>query len=512
MSVSVGDIMKRMKEQMKEQRLGKPLMAGNRPRTGEAYSGKVALSERVVKKENKVPRATVPASCEKYSAKGFGAATMTVPQLIEFLKKKAPKPVFDKFSRLQKKTRPELCKLLSEFEAGYRLLYPANKPKSPEPELPAANNIEGMLNLAQKLQRTQASKNAKKIAERYNAFGSFVPVSPSSPASLASNSPGTPNYVNYANNNNAPSEEARMRERNAYLRKLAEKRVVRDPMEGKLSAANMKRLQVRPLVKTTKSTSAPKRKPNSPPKLMKISTTNGRAPTLTTRGLTVATGPRVNRATMRAIKNKAAAARNSLEKLLKSFQNVPLKQRPAMMRTRIRFLKKILNDPNLNKKLLEKEKYRVTILQNLGLKSPPKPNSPPARPFSSMSIRNLTPAQAKRLAKITGKKQANAPVPQVNASAIRQRYEKSILNNLVSLRNFMGPLTLKNTKNMNSIRSHISSFNIKNFKLEGRNCMSYKKSQLVKVARLLTKESIRHLESFTKEELCQIIKHNLTKK
>ena len=113
MSVSVGDIIKRMKEQ----RLGKPITTKAEPLIGGgvAYSTRVKKVNQIVPK-TKGPAAKVPASCEKFLAKGFGAATMTVPKLIEFIKQKAPPPVFAQFARLQKKTRPELCKLLAQFD------------------------------------------------------------------------------------------------------------------------------------------------------------------------------------------------------------------------------------------------------------------------------------------------------------------------------------------------------------------------------------------------------------
>ena len=485
MSVSVSDIIKRMKELR-----SKPMksVTKNRRQLGEAYSTRVKPVNQVVPKTSG-PIAKVPASCEKYSAKGFGAATMTVPQLTEFIKKKAPKPVFEQFSRLQKKSRPELCKLLAQFEEGYRLLYPENKPRTPEPNLPAANNVEGMLNLAERLQQQNTKKIAKKVAERYNAAGFTVPVSPTSPASLVNSSPGTPNYVNYMNNN-APSEEARMRERNAYLRKLYEKRVVRDPLEGKLSAANLKRFRVQP-IKRKKLTPPPIKYDKSITNLslMKLSNGNMRAPTSVTRGLTVTTSPQLTKAQLRNLRNQAVRTRGALSKLLANLRSVPVKNRSAINRMRIRFLARRLADPAFENKFVNKEKYRATILQRVGLASPPKSQSPPGRPFSMSSTRLLSNNQTKLLTKMKRK-------PTANKSSNR-------MNNLKE----------KIVASMNAARKRQANYrNILNFKIDGKHCMSYKKSQLVKVARLLTKGKIENLNSFTKEELCIIIKENRSKK
>tara|TARA_B110000977_G_scaffold147510_1_gene186959 strand:+ start:1 stop:1314 length:1314 start_codon:yes stop_codon:yes gene_type:complete len=437
---------------------------------------------------------------------------MTVPKLIEFIKQKAPPPVFAQFARLQKKTRPELCKLLAQFEEGYRLLYPANKPKTPEPDMPASNNIEGMFNMAERLQAAQVSKNSKKIANRYNAFGFNLPASPSSPASISESTPGTPDYVNYMNNNNAPSENARMRERNAYLRKLANKRIVRDPMEGKLSAADMKRFRVQTIKEAGKSPLTIPKKGISRQQLMNFGNGNMRARTNTVGGLAVSTSPRISSNNRRIIKTKVQATKNTLTKLLKSFQNTPVKQRPTMMRTRITFLKKILADPNIDNKLFEKEKYRTTLLQRLGLKSPPrKPNAPPFS-ATTMNSRNLTKTQKARISKILQKKTAAKSEPVIDSAALRAQYHKQLMNNLVKLRTASRPLSLSNSTKLNNLAGYMSKVNITNFNIEGKQCMTYKKTQLVKAARLVTGGKINSLESFTKQELCQIIKHNLTKK
>ena len=474
-------------KRMKEQRLGNPIRGPVSPRKGgEAYSTRVAVVQQKPKKTGTVS-ALVPASCKTFSKKGAGAAAMTVPELIEFIKKKAHKPVFDKFARLQKKTRPALCDLLSEFEEGYRLLYPKseNKPNTPPMELPAANNLGGMFNLAQKLQNAQVKKNVKKIIERRNGLIG----SPASPVSSigGNNTLGTPNYINYGNNNNAAGEEARVRERNAYLRKLAEKRVVRDPLEGKLSAANMKRFRVQPVKNMKKIKRAPIKRSRSITNLslMKMNDGNMRVPTVATRGLKISTSPRVNQATMRSLKNQAVRMRNTLNATLRKLRAAPVKNRTAINRMRIRFLSRRLADPQFENKFVNKEKYRVTLMQRLGLASPPKPRSPPKKAFSMVG--NTTAVQNARLANMTKKNKVN---------------KKNDPN-----------LERKILASMNAARKRQANYRgILNYKIEGKPCMSYKKSQLVKAARLVTKGRIANLNSFTKEDLCRIIKENRGKK
>lgn len=470
---------------MKEQRLGRPIRS-SQPAV-QTYSTRV-----VVQGKNKPNKgAPVPASCKTYSKKGFGAATMTVPQLVDFIKQKAPKPVFEKFTRLQKKTRPELCELLGQFEEGYRLLYPPNKPKSPPPKTPEANNLEGMLNMAERIQRGQQKKNLKKIVEGYNKPFTFAS-SPSSPYSNAGSTPGTPNFVNY---NNGENNESRMRERNIYLRRLAEKRVVRDPLNSKLSAANMKRLGVFALKGSKKSPKKqPARRNNKLIGTMKFNGKNMRVPTNTTRGLKISTSPRVNKATMRAMKNKAQKAKNQLANILKSFEKVPPVQRPAMMRTRMRFIKKMLNDPNFENKLISKEKYRATVMQRLGLNSPPKARSPTRASFTMVRGSSNDPLRAlTQNARLAGMMKKN------NSKTMTKKEEQELKNRIV--------------QSMMIARNRQATYrNIANYKIEGKSCMSYKKSQLVKAARLVTKGKIKNLDTLTKEELCKLIKENRSKK
>lgn len=464
----VADILK----QMEKQRQGRPIRvkAPSSPPRGEAYSTRV----RPVKTPEKSKASVKKPQCDKFSRVGFGASAMTVEQLKEFIKTKAPEPVFRKFSRMQKKTRPELCKLLSEFEAGYRLLYPANAPaaEAKNNNIPNVNNIEGMLNFAEGLYNRKLSKNVKKVANVYDPSGFYQVNNSGSPSSVSS-TPGTPNFVNY---NNTSNEEQRMRNRNMYLRRLAEKRVVRDPMESNLSAANIMRMKLQPL-KNSRST-GPTRKPRAgtPPKLMNFGGNNMRKPTVTTRGLKVSTSPRVTAAQMRRFRNNAADSRDKLSALLKTLENVNNKKKTPIVRYRIRILKKILNDPSFENKFIEKRKYRETLEQRLGLKSPPRVQSP--KKAFSMSRGSLRANQNARLRKMMTKK--SAPETKVDATAIK-----------------------------GAINRYMSFKNINNFKIEGKKCMTISKPKLIKMLRAVTKDSIKNPSALTKEEICKIIKEKI---
>ena len=247
----VDDILNRIKQIRKTSSRVKP----NRvlPGGGVAYSTSVkTLKEQPSKTALKAP---VPPSCTTYSKKGKGAAAMTVPELKEFIRKNAPQAVYEKYTRLQRPSRDALCKILTEFKSGYNLLYPnGNKSETVEKiATPEANNLEGMFNLVNRLESAQAKKNAKKIVNRRNTNGFFIPVSPASPASLTGSPLGSPNYNNIYNNNLVVNEQARLAAENAYRRKLANKRIERDPLVGALSAANMKRFMVTSVKKNSNS-------------------------------------------------------------------------------------------------------------------------------------------------------------------------------------------------------------------------------------------------------------------
>jgi len=64
----------------------------------------------------------------------------------------------------------------------------------------------------------------------------------------------------------------------------------------------------------------------------------------------------------------------------------------------------------------------------------------------------------------------------------------------------------KPTTNLTELRRRYYAQMTDTFKIEGKDCMSYKKSKLVKVAQLYTKRSVADLEKLTKEELCMVIK------
>jgi len=446
----VTDILKRMKNQ----RMGKPLAKITSPTKGssETYSSRV----RVLKNQPKdASKPKPPPSCEAYSKKGLGAAAMTVPQLTDFIKQKAPTALFQKFTRLQKKTRPEICKILAEFAAGRELLYPGGEsPRQATPPVPNANNIEGMLNFAQNLRGT---KYMKKVNRSPVMWGN-------SPSSSAGSSLGsTPDYDNYYNNNVPENEEARVRERNMYLRRLAEKRVEKDPMVGMLSAANAKRFRVKALKGSRK---VPTLKPRTAKKVkrMNLGAGNLRASTVITRGLVVSKSPRVN---IRKVRNNVYNTMNKLRKNLTRLENVKPLQRTALQKTRIRLIKKLLANDTFENRLFLKMKKQAAPL------SPPKKTTQVA--FSMVSSGRNVPWSNYAEGILAGKRtnKVKFSKPTTNLTELRRRYYAQMTDT---------------------------------FKIEGKDCMSYKKSKLVKVAQLYTKRSVADLEKLTKEELCMVIK------
>jgi hypothetical protein len=502
-----------MKEQRERGGGRKSIGVSTRLRKGEAYSTLVPLVK-TPPKSSATPKAVVPASCKTYSKKGDGAAAMTIKELSEFIKEKAPEQVFTKFVRIQKKDRASLCGILAEFKEGYRLLYPVasnNKPASPTNKMPSANNLNGMFNLANRIQAAQLKKNVVKIISSRNQPG-FV--TSASPVSSVSSSPSTPNYINYGNNNNGSNYNRRLA-REAYMRKLANKRVVKNTRITNLFGGSTSKIV--PLKKgSVKKPRPPVRRSKSLTNLefMKMINGNARAPTRTTGGLTISKMPKLSAAQLRTLKNQAMRAKNSLTQTLQNLKAIPPRNRTPLTRTRMRFIQGRLADNNFEVKFVRGGAYRETLLKRLGLVSPPQ--SPKALPPFSQGQTSaaLTAEQMKRLTKLGSSKNKGKNVaPTVNVSTIKNRYEKSLLNSLVELRNFYGPLKRNNASSMNAIRKSISSGNRGGkFMLEGKSCSSYSKSKLVKIARMFTNSSIKYLESFTKDELCVIIKHNIRKK
>jgi len=281
------------------------------------------------------------------------------------------------------------------------------------------------------------------------------------------------------------NEQARLAAENAYRRKLANKRIERDPLIGALSAANMKRFMVTSVKKNSKQPRA-KQVFGPTPRRMSFNGGNMRKMTNTTRGLTISKSPRVNSVTMKKILNSAKNRKEALQKTLRTLENIAPSRRTLMQRKRISVLRKILDDPKLENKLVEKQKYRATIAQRLGLASPPRPRSPPKRAFNMIGKPTLS---QQELLKAKMKKNENKPA-QMSKKQERELREKII-------------------RSMNLARARK---NIANFRLEGKLCMSYKKSQLVKAAKLLAGNKVSRPQDLTKEELCQIIKQNIRSK
>ena len=88
--------------------------------------------------------------CGKRAVKGKpGTQGMSNEEIKDFIMKKAPVDVKTEFSRLQKKDRSSMCKLLSRFEEGRKLLAASEPPKKANTP-PKKTNIERMFNEAKK--------------------------------------------------------------------------------------------------------------------------------------------------------------------------------------------------------------------------------------------------------------------------------------------------------------------------------------------------------------------------
>lgn len=464
-------------ERMKAQRMNKPLVVTKTKAVGNSYSGFVKPLNTVTKKAPSAGGARMPPpTCDKYLKKGAGAAAMTLPELVDFIKKKAPRPVFEKFSRLQKKTRPEICKILAEFEEGYRLLYPKDVAVPvPTNTPPAANNLTGMFNLAERLQRNQVKKTVDKAVKTYES-GVLTMENFNFTPTNGNALPNTPNFENYGNVNNFPNNtEARVRERNVYLRRLAEKRVERDPLAGTMSAANIKRFDLKPLKNYAKAKTI-KRSVSEKPALMKFNDGNMRAPTNVTKGLVVSTSPVTNAAMMRIIREEASKKMNALQKKMNNLKKQ--NKLTVAQKYRMRLIEKMLDDPIVMNRIVRRTKDAMTMPQRLGLQSPPKPKSPPPKSFTMSRLvtnKPLTNRQLNMLNRLVkGKKQNNV---KVDVSAI-----KDVMNR------------------------YLKSTNISKYKIDKQPCMQYTKPKLVKVARLVTNGQIKNLNSMTKENLCRLIK------
>lgn len=103
--------------------------------------------------------------CGKRAVKGKpGTQGMSNDEIKDFIMKKAPADVKTEFSRLQKKDRSSMCKLLSKFEEGQKLLAASEPPKKANTP-PKKTNIELLFNEAMKRASPPKKRSWANIAE-----------------------------------------------------------------------------------------------------------------------------------------------------------------------------------------------------------------------------------------------------------------------------------------------------------------------------------------------------------
>lgn len=103
--------------------------------------------------------------CGKRAVKGKpGTQGMGNEEIKDFIMKKAPADVKTEFSRLQKKDRSSMCKLLSQFEEGQKLLAASEPPKKANTP-PKKTNIELLFNEAMKRASPPKKRSWANMAE-----------------------------------------------------------------------------------------------------------------------------------------------------------------------------------------------------------------------------------------------------------------------------------------------------------------------------------------------------------
>ena len=491
MSTSVQEILDRMKAQ---RRTGPPVKTSpRRVAMGTAYSTRVSP----IKSPEVAPKAgtteNISSGCGTRKVKGGeGARGMDTKDIEKFINEKAPREIKNKLARMQKKPRLELCKLLAQFPAGRKLVYSESngkKPKSSTPPSPeSASNLNAMyaqmnyeLTKMASQQEKKEQKLIKKIINRKNLPGTLkFNISPvSTPGNTPnSNSNNENNYMNYGNNGNNENRNFRAKGlQEAYMMRLASKRVEKDPLEQTLTKYQRKQFAPRILKRTSpKKSPAPRRSsPGSRPLRNKIMSfgPNARIPTVT-KAPTISTRTKLSTTQLRKARN---TVQKRMEKLRSTLRNLRNKKNPTkLQQARIRVLTKLINT-NANAtqtRFLNEEVGKTAVLINLGAISPPRSRSPTKKSFSMMRpIMEGTPEKLKQMMK----KKVPSPKP-INTNAIaraREQYE-------VTMR----------------------------FLINGKPCIDYPKKKLVAMAKLFYPRT-ENLASLSKMELCQKLRPKMQK-
>lgn len=489
MSSAVMDILQRMKDQ---KRTGPPLkISPRRVGVGTAYSTRVSP----IKSPEVAPKAgtseDISIGCGTRKVKGGeGARGMDTKDIEKFINEKAPREIKNKLARMQKKPRLELCKLLAQFPAGRKLVYSESngkKPKSRTPPSPeSASNLNAMyaqMNYELKKMASQQEKKEqkliKKIMNRKNLPGTLrFNISPVSTPGSTPNSNNENNYVNYNSNGNNENKNFRAKGlQEAYMMRLASKRVEKDPLTQTLTKFQREQFAPRTVKRSSKKPPTPRRSsPGARPFLNKIMTfgPNTRIPTVV-KPPTISTRTKLSIQQIRKAKNDAQKRMNTLRNTLR---NLKSKKNPTkLQKARIRVLSKLVNsNSNVTQtRLLNQEINKVATLINLGVISPPRKGSPQKKGFSMMQT--ITEAVTPEKVKMMMKKKPVPKVP-INKNAIiraREQYEVAM-----------------------------------KFLINGKPCISYPKKKLVEMAKVFYPRT-NSLASMSKTELCQKLRPKMQK-
>ncbi len=489
MSSAVMDILQRMREQ---KRTGPPVkISPRRVGMGTAYSTRVSP----LKSPEVAPKAgtteNIATGCGTRKLKGGeGARGMDTKDIEKFINEKAPREIKSKLARMQKKPRLELCKLLAQFPAGRKLVYSESegkKPKTATPPSPVnANNLNAMFaqmnyklkQMASK-QEKKEQKFIKKIINRKNLPGTLrFNISPVSTPGNTPNSNNENNFINYVYNGNNENRNFRARGlQEAYMMRLASKRVEKDPLEQTLTKYQRKQFAPRSLKRTSpKKSPAPRRSsPESKPLRSKIMSfgPNARIPTIV-KAPTMSTRTKLSVAQLRKARNAVEKRMNTLRTTLRDLKKKP--KPTKLQQARIHVLTKLVNT-NANAtqtRFLNEEVGKTAVLINLGAISPPRSRSPTKKSFSMMRpIMEGTPEKLKQMMK----KKVPSPKP-INVNAIvraREQYETAM-----------------------------------KFLIEGKPCIDYPKKKLVAMAKLFYPRT-ENLASMSKMELCKKLRPKMQK-
>ena len=477
MSTSVQDIMDRMKKQRQRMKLPQKVMGRG-----------MAVSTRVkpLNKQEVAPKAgtanNISQGCGTRKVKdGQGARGMDTKDLEKFIRDKAPQEIKTKLLRMKNKTRLELCKLLAQFPQGRKLLYVETGGKKPvgnmEPQGPSGpENLEAMYAQMNFTLKEQVKNQERQEQKKLRRMSPMLNISPnSSPeANETTNNMNNTNNVNYGNNNGNENKNFKARGmQEAYMMRLASKRVEKDPLTGNLTKFQKQMLAPKPIKNKPKAKSpANKPKMNAKNKAMSFGNNNRRQTIV--RAPFISTRTRLSDTQMRNARRSVEKRIDTLKNILKNLKKI--KDPSMIQRARVRALTKIVNRDvqKTYNKLLNQEVGKVATLMNLGVITPPRAASPPKMAFSM--IDNKGRLNEKRLQKMFRKKAG--PVAKVNAEAIKRTREQ---------------------------------YNVAmKFMIQGKPCMEYPKKKLVEMAKVFYPRT-EGLGELSKIELCQKLRPKMEK-